>query len=73
MHYAGMRSHSDIAKGQDTARQMSELLGVSVHTVRSWAQRDSIPPEYWSPLANANIASLNELAAAAAARRSAAA
>lgn len=24
-----------------------------IHTVRSWRQRDSIPPEYWAPVSDA--------------------
>jgi len=38
---------------------------VSIHTVRSWMQRDSIPPEHWLALADAGLTTLDELALAA--------
>lgn len=40
----------------------------SLHTVRSWATRGSIPAEWWEPVADLGVASLEELAAAAAAK-----
>jgi uncharacterized protein YjcR len=65
-----MRTHKEIirAAGIDT---LADHLGVSVHTVRSWAQRGSIPAEYWAAMAKASIATLEELAAAAALKREA--
>jgi hypothetical protein len=68
LHHAGMKRHAEIvaAAGAD---KLSALTGVSVHTCRSWGQRDSIPGEYWKTIAGEGLASLDELAAAAAARR----
>lgn len=53
---------------------MHRLLGLDarqIHAVRSWAQRGSIPAEYWAALAEAGVCTLNELAADAARRRAA--
>lgn len=63
-----MRTHSDIIKPSD-AEMLAEQLGVSVHTVRSWRQRDSIPGEYWDDLERLKVTTLKELAEAAAAKR----
>lgn len=50
---------------------MARKLGLSQKptTVRSWWQRDSIPGEYWLLISQLELASLPELAFAAAARR----
>lgn len=65
-----MRKHRDIiqAKGAEAVRA---VLGgiVSIHTVRSWQQRDAIPGEYWAALASGHVATLGELAGAADERR----
>lgn len=71
MHHCGMRSHSDIVHAIG-AQSLASLRGVSLHTARSWAHRDSIPAEHWSSLVREGHASLEELAEAAAARKSAA-
>lgn len=65
------RNHRDIIKAAG-AQRLSDALRVSIHTVRSWALRGSIPAEHWRELAELNLATLDELADAAAARRSAA-
>lgn len=64
-----MKTHSQIIRsvGADQVLQRTGL-GVSVHTVRSWGQRNGIPGEYWAAIADAGIASLKELASAADAR-----
>ena len=61
-----MRTHSQIVKAAGTAEAVAEQRGVSVHTVRSWMQRDSIPAEHWAAFARNGWASLDELALAAA-------
>lgn len=66
MHYARMRTHTEIASGPGMAERLSVLTGQSIHTCRSWAQRDSIPGKFWAKIARDNIASLEELALAAA-------
>ncbi len=39
-------------------------LDLSDPTVRSWERRNSIPAEFWQPLADLGFATLEELAAA---------
>ena len=70
MHHADMKTHRDIiqAAGADTVRQVLDAV-VSIHTVRSWQQRDAIPGEYWAALAAGHVATLEDLAIAANARR----
>jgi len=60
-----MRNHSDIVKAAG-AQRIATLTDVSIHTARSWSQRDSIPPEYWAKLIAASLATPDELIAAAA-------
>lgn len=64
-----MKSHSDIVRSAGKPEEVALANGVSVHTVRSWIQRNSIPAEVWAWFANERHASLEELAEAAAARR----
>lgn len=72
MHHVGMRTHRQIIQLAGAATVIERAaLPVSLHTVRSWQQRDAIPGEYWAALAGADIATLPELAHAAAARRAA--
>lgn len=56
-----MRDHPDIVKeaGIDA---VAEATGASVHTVRSWIQRESIPAEHWKLFADREWATLEELA-----------
>ena len=70
MHNDGMRTHSEIIRVA-TPQVVSDLTGTSIHTVRSWVQRDSIPSEYWAALINADHATADELIGAAAAKRAA--
>jgi hypothetical protein len=62
-----MRSHSQIVREAGAPDRVALKRSVSVHTVRSWMQRNSIPAEHWLGFANDGSASLAELAAAAAA------
>lgn len=48
-------------------RILGELLGVNWHQVRDWRRRGAIPPEHWQAFATKGLATLEELAAAAAA------
>lgn len=64
-----MRTHADIIRSRPAA-EVSTALGVSLHTVRSWAQRNSIPAEHWAGIRDLGIANLEELAEAAASRAS---
>jgi hypothetical protein len=65
MHHCGMRTHTEIVNAAGADR-LAGLRRVSLHTARSWAQRDSIPSEHWADIAQAKLATLEELAAAAA-------
>lgn len=68
MHKRIMRTHRDILRdaGHD---KIVDLTGRPITTVRSWGQRDSIPPDLWLDLANAGHADLAELAAGASRKR----
>lgn len=61
-----MRTHSEIVKAAGTTEEVASARGVSVHTVRSWVQRNSIPADQWAAFAASGWASLEELAVAAA-------
>lgn len=61
-----MRTHSEIVRGAGSPEMIAEARGVSIHTVRSWVHRDSIPAEHWAGFASAKWATLDELAQAAA-------
>ncbi len=61
-----MRNHSTIVSAVG-AEKIAAERGVSIHTARSWSQRDSIPAEHWQAFVNAEWATLEELAAHAAA------
>lgn len=41
---------------------VAEATGASIHTVRSWIQRESIPAEHWKLFADRGWATLEELA-----------
>jgi uncharacterized protein YjcR len=64
-----MRSHSEIVRAAGNTDEVARERGVSVHTVRSWIQRNSIPAEHWAGFASVGAASLEEMASSAAARR----
>lgn len=65
-----MRTHAEIIRSRPAA-EISQALDVSLHTVRSWAQRKSIPAEHWAAIRDLGIATLDELAAAAATKEAA--
>lgn len=58
-----MKSHAQIVAGSGTAEEVALRCGVSVHTVRSWQQRDSIPPDMWAVFVNDERTTLDELVA----------
>lgn len=72
-----MRTHTQIVQAigaSNLVRQLAEVgLVVNKTTPQRWADRDSIPGEYWSALSQMGHASLEELAEAASQRRNAAA
>lgn len=56
-----MREHGEIVKAAGV-EAVVEATGASIHTVRSWIQRESIPAEHWKLFADHAWASLEELA-----------
>jgi hypothetical protein len=61
----GMRSHSDIVKEFGASKLYAALADrFELHqtTPQRWADRDSIPGEYWKALSDLNVATLEELA-----------
>lgn len=42
-----MTTHSDIVRAAGSPDEVADKLGVSVHTVRSWIQRNSVPVHEW--------------------------
>jgi hypothetical protein len=62
-----MRTHADILAPKDDQTLAAEL-NVSIHTVRSWRQRNSIPSEHWKAIVASGRATSDELIDAAAAK-----
>jgi len=62
-----MRTHAEIVREAGPA-EVARARNVSINTVRSWIQRDSIPAEHWAGFALEGKATLHELALAAAAK-----
>jgi hypothetical protein len=56
-----MRDHPDIVRTAGVAA-VAEATAASIHTVRSWIQRESIPAEHWKLFADKGWATLEELA-----------
>lgn len=67
-----MRSHKAIIQAHGASKLHRDLAGVGIDlhksTPQRWAERDSIPGEYWEPIARLGIATLEELAKGAASR-----
>lgn len=66
-----MRTHSQIIADAGGPSQLKRRLNLlaTIHTVRSWAARDSIPAAHWNAVVAARLATLQELADAAEVRR----
>lgn len=56
-----MREHGEIVKAAGV-EAVAESTGASIHTVRSWIQRESIPAEHWKLFADHGWATLEEMA-----------
>ncbi len=63
-----MRTHADILAAAGLAKVQAAVPVESAHTIRSWVQRGSIPGKHWAAFASAKLATLEELAAAAASK-----
>lgn len=55
-----MRNHTDIVKAIGP-EVLAELTGAPITTVRSWAQRNSIPSDHWLVLVSEKHCSAEEL------------
>lgn len=65
-----MRSHQQIVQEYGASRLGRALVDVGVDlkptSPQRWADRNSIPSEYWVPMVSLGVATLDELAHAAA-------
>lgn len=69
MHSARvMRTHHQIICDAGGYKPLAEKLEQPAGRVRFWERRKAIPPEQWKAVSEAGIASLDELATAAAER-----
>ena len=68
-----MRSHREIIQAHGAAALVRDLarIGIEVHqtTPQRWADRNSVPGEYWGALVDLGLGTLEELAEAAEARK----
>lgn len=63
-----MRSHTDIIAAAGGPSRLARVLKAPPGRAHQWKRLDSIPPRYWPVIAGRGLASLEELAAAAARR-----
>lgn len=56
-----MRDHAEIVRAAGV-EAVAEATSASIHTVRSWIQRESIPAEHWKLFADHDWATLEEMA-----------
>lgn len=70
----GNLTHRELINRAGGPTRVGSLLDPPVdgNTVKAWARTDSIPGPYWQGFADANLATLEELAAAAEDKRRAA-
>ena len=68
-----MRDHATIVRdyGAQALVRLLSSAGLEIHqsTPQRWADRSSIPGEYWATLAEKGVATLEELAAGAKPRK----
>lgn len=62
-------THADIIEAAGGASALARAIGADPNTVKQWKRGDSIPAPYWQSIAEADIATLTQLAEAAAAKR----
>lgn len=64
MHTSHMETtHSDIVRAAGKPHLVAKALGVSVHTVKSWRARNSIPADRWLDFVKCGAATFEQLAA----------
>ena len=61
-----MRTHLQIIADAGGYRALADKLGEAPNRVRFWVRRESIPHNKWKAVADARVATLEELATAAA-------
>lgn len=61
-------SHKDIIDRNGGPASLGRKIGVDPNNVKAWKRLGSIPAHHWQAIAEANAASLEELAEAAARR-----
>lgn len=61
-----MRTHLEIIRGAGGYKALALKLGHPVERARFWERRKAIPPQLWKAVADAKIATLEELSAAVA-------
>ncbi len=66
-----MRTHLDIIKDAGGPTELGRTIGVDPNTVHAWVRAESIPAAHYVSVVHAEIATFEELAVAAAARRKA--
>lgn len=64
-----MRTHRDIIEGAGGPSAIAKATGAEPGTAKQWKRLDSIPAAYWAAIDASGIATLRELAEAAANRR----
>lgn len=64
-----MRTHTQIIMSAGDGPAFAKAIGAPYNRVRQWIPTDSIPAPYWSAVVEAGLATLEELATAAARRR----
>lgn len=62
-----MRTHEQIIIDANGPSALGRLIGVDPGTAKQWKRLNSIPGRYWAALAEAKVATLEELANAVAA------
>lgn len=67
MHNGRMRTHTEIIRAVGEAL-VAEITDAPALTVRSWAQRNSIPSKHWAALVSREHCTAEELMASAAKR-----
>lgn len=63
------RSHAKIIEDYGGSAKVAHAIGAEPNTAKPWKRNDSIPSAYWNSIAKAGIATLEELAEAAAEKR----
>jgi hypothetical protein len=63
-----MRTHTQIIRDAGGPSALARAIDVDPNTAKAWTRSDSIPGRYWALIAEAKMASLEELAEADKAR-----